>query len=68
MEREPVQRLFDCMAEKMPEQVAISCGETRVTYRELQQRTDKLAQLLIAGGNTSFGGFGLVANFMSSSL
>jgi amino acid adenylation domain-containing protein len=50
MEREPVQRLFDCMAEKMPEQVAISCGETRVTYRELQQRTDKLAQLLIAGG------------------
>src|SRR5919106_2001294 len=50
MKHEPVQYLFDCMAEKMPEQVAISCGETRVTYRELQQRTDKLAQQLISGG------------------
>ena len=50
MKHEPVQYLFDCMAEQMPEQVAISCGETRVTYRELQQRTDKLAQRLVSRG------------------
>jgi len=38
------------MAEDTPEQAAISCGETRITYGELQHRTDKLAQLLISGG------------------
>ena len=31
MKHESVQRLFDRMAENMPEQVAISCGETRIT-------------------------------------
>src|SRR5262249_36194672 len=30
-------------------QVAISCRDTRLTYRELTRRTDKLAQLLISG-------------------
>ena len=50
MKHEPVQHLFDRMAQSMPEQMAMSCGETRITYRELQQRTDKLAHLLISGG------------------
>src|SRR5678815_205441 len=50
MKHEPVQHLFDRMAQSMPEQVAISCGETRITYHELQQRTDKLAQQLISAG------------------
>src|ERR1044072_2846494 len=50
MKHEPVQHLFDRTAQSMPEQIAISCGETRITYRELQQRTDKLAQQLISGG------------------
>ena len=50
MKHEPVQHLFDRMAQSMPEQVAISSGETRISYRELQQRTDKLAHLLISGG------------------
>ena len=50
MKHEPVQQLFDRMAQSMPEQVAISCGDTRISYRELQRRTDKLAHLLLSGG------------------
>ena len=50
MKHEPVQHLCDRMAQSMPEQIAISCGETRITYRELQHRTDKLAHQLISGG------------------
>ena len=50
MKQEPVQYLFDRMAQSMPEQVAISCGNTRITYRELQHRTEKLAHLLLSGG------------------
>lgn len=50
MKHEPVQRIFDRMAETTPEQVAISCGDTRITYGELKRRTDKLSHLLIAGG------------------
>lgn len=50
MKHEPVHYLFDRMAQSMPEQLAISCGDTPVTYRELQHRTDKLAHLLLAGG------------------
>src|SRR5215210_3074648 len=50
MKHEPVQHLFDRMAQSMPEQVAISCGETRITYGELKRRTDKLSHLLLSGG------------------
>src|ERR1044071_10286203 len=50
MKHEPVQNLFDRMAENTPHQVAISCGETRISYGELKQRTDKLAHLLLSGG------------------
>src|ERR1044071_4081177 len=50
MKHEPVQHLFDRMAQSTPEQIAISCGETRITYRELQYRTEKLAHRLISGG------------------
>ena len=50
MKHESVQRLFDRMAENTPEQVAISCGDTRITYGELKRRTDKLSHLLLSGG------------------
>jgi amino acid adenylation domain-containing protein len=50
MKDEAVQCWFDRVAESTPEQVAISCGEMRVSYRELRDRTDKLAQLLLSGG------------------
>ncbi len=50
MKHEAVQRLFDRMAENTPDQVAISCGDTRITYGELKHRTDKLSHLLLSGG------------------
>src|SRR5215216_737902 len=50
MKHESVQSIFDRMAENTPEQVAISCGDTRITYGELKRRTDKLAHLLLSGG------------------
>ncbi|HEU4509188.1 MAG TPA: amino acid adenylation domain-containing protein [Pyrinomonadaceae bacterium] len=50
MRHDSVQRLFDRMAEKTPEQVAISCGDARITYGELQLRTDKLSRLLLSRG------------------
>src|SRR5262245_5193383 len=50
MKHESVQQLFDRMAESTPDNVAISCGDTRITYREVQRRTDKMAQLLLSGG------------------
>ncbi len=50
MKHEPVQYWFDRIAQNMPEQLAISCGDTRLPYHELQQRTDKLAQLLLSSG------------------
>jgi len=50
MKHESVQRLFDRIAENTPEQVAISCGDTRITYGELKRRTDKLSHLLLSGG------------------
>ena len=50
MKHEPVQFLFDRIAQSMPDQVAISSGEIRISYRDLQRRTDKLAHLLLSGG------------------
>ena len=50
MKHESVRQLFDRMAEATPDQIAISSGDTRITYRELQQRTNNLAHLLLSGG------------------
>lgn len=50
MKHEPVQHVFDTVAQSLPEQVAISCGETRITYRELKRRTDELAHRLLSEG------------------
>lgn len=50
MKHEPVQLLFDRMAQTMPDEIAISCGDERIAYRELRQRTDRLAHLLLSGG------------------
>lgn len=49
MKHESVQQLFDRMAETTPGRIAISSGDTRITYGELQQRADKLARLLLSG-------------------
>lgn len=50
MKHEPVQHVFDTVAQRLPEQVAILCGDTRITYRELQHRTDELAHRLLSEG------------------
>src|SRR5678816_1886429 len=50
MKHEPVQHVYKRQAQSMPEQVAISCGDTRITYGELKRRTDKLSHLLLSGG------------------
>jgi amino acid adenylation domain-containing protein len=50
MTHQSVQHLFDQITQSTPEQVAIACGDTRITYGELQQRTDKLAQQLLSSG------------------
>ena len=50
MKHENVQQLFDRMAESTPDNVAISCGDTRITYRDVQRRTARLAHLLRSGG------------------
>ena len=50
MKHESVQRIFDRVAENTPEQIAISCGDTRITYGELKRRTDRLSHLLLSSG------------------
>jgi amino acid adenylation domain-containing protein len=50
MTHEPVQDLFDRMAQRTPDQIAISRGNVRITYRELQQRTDEVARRLHSDG------------------
>ena len=50
MKHQSVQHLLERITQGTPEQIAISCGDTRITYGELQQRTDKLARLLLSSG------------------
>ena len=50
MKHQSVQHLIDQITQSTPGQVAISCGDTRITYGELQRRTDNLARLLLSAG------------------
>jgi non-ribosomal peptide synthetase component F len=50
MKHEPVQHIFDRIAQSMPEQTAISSADTRISYGELKRSTDKLSHLLLSGG------------------
>ena len=42
--------LFECVAETVPDRVAVVCGATRRTYRELDERSTRLAHLLADRG------------------
>ncbi|WP_407836839.1 amino acid adenylation domain-containing protein [Streptomyces sp. DSM 116496] len=42
--------LFEAQVRRAPEAVAVSFGETSVTYRELNERANRLARLLVARG------------------
>src|SRR5678816_426725 len=50
MTYESVLHLIDRMVKQTPDQLAISRGNERITYRELQDRTDQLTHLLLCGG------------------
>ncbi|MEV6279729.1 amino acid adenylation domain-containing protein [Nocardia sp. NPDC051832] len=42
--------LFGSQAERTPEAIAVACGATELTYRELGQRADRLARALVTRG------------------
>jgi acyl-CoA synthetase (AMP-forming)/AMP-acid ligase II len=50
MTYESVLHLIDRRVKHTPDQLAISRGNERINYRELQDRTDQLAHLLLSGG------------------
>lgn len=43
-------KLFEQQAARTPDRVAVVCGEERLTYAELNERADRLAQRLLAFG------------------
>ena len=45
-----IHELFAQQAEKTPQAVALVCGDEQLTYHELNEEADKLAQLLLASG------------------
>ncbi|MGY5035977.1 amino acid adenylation domain-containing protein [Streptomyces sp. 900116325] len=46
----PVHRLFAARAAQTPDAVAVVCGDTELTYRELDVRSNRLARHLLAQG------------------
>ncbi|MEV4561064.1 amino acid adenylation domain-containing protein, partial [Kitasatospora sp. NPDC049285] len=57
--------LLEAQAARSPETVAVVCGWEQVTYRELAERADRLARVLVASG---VGADGLVAVALSRSV
>ncbi|MEV7187277.1 amino acid adenylation domain-containing protein [Kitasatospora sp. NPDC093102] len=49
-DEQPVHRLFAARAAKTPDAVAVVCGDTELTYRELDVRSSRLARHLVARG------------------
>ncbi|HET9714281.1 MAG TPA: amino acid adenylation domain-containing protein, partial [Pyrinomonadaceae bacterium] len=47
---EPFTRLFELQVENTPNAVAVSCGDTSLTYRELNESANRLAWQLIDSG------------------
>ncbi|GAA3185538.1 hypothetical protein GCM10020255_081900 [Rhodococcus baikonurensis] len=43
-------RIFTDTAGRFPERVALSCGERKMTYRELDEASNQWARVLIAEG------------------
>ncbi|BBH53188.1 non-ribosomal peptide synthetase [Fluviispira sanaruensis] len=43
-----IQKIFELIAQNNPERIALICGENALTYSELNQRTNKLANFLRA--------------------
>src|SRR5437868_13112884 len=52
MKHESIQELFSQTAERFESNVAAQCGERQVTYRELEERSNQLANFLFSSGVT----------------
>ena len=52
MKHESIQDIFSRAAEQHAVRVALECGSHRVTYRELEEDTNRLANLLLSEGAT----------------
>jgi amino acid adenylation domain-containing protein len=48
--RAPIHRLFEAQAEQTPERPAVSLGADALSYRELDERANRLARHLLAAG------------------
>ena len=42
--------LFEIVADTIPDREALICGDGRLTYRELDERTNRLAHHMLAAG------------------
>jgi amino acid adenylation domain-containing protein len=47
---EPFTRLIELQVENTPDAVAVRCGDTSLTYRQLNERANRLASLLLDSG------------------
>ncbi|MFP3830779.1 AMP-binding protein, partial [Pseudomonas sp. SIMBA_021] len=45
-----IQQLFMEQADRTPEQTAVVCGHETLTYRELNERSNQIARLLLQKG------------------
>jgi len=50
MSADSIRELFSAQAGRTPEATAVTAGTTRVTYRELDERSDRLARHLLGLG------------------
>jgi non-ribosomal peptide synthetase component F len=48
--RETISRTFERQADDTPENIAIQLGHDRMTYRELDRRSNQLARILLRSG------------------
>src|SRR5436190_22863836 len=59
-ENELLHELFERRAAQFPEAIALECGASRLTYAEVERRTNQLARFLRAGGVSSSDCVGLL--------
>ena len=50
MSADSIRDLFSAQVERTPEAIAVTAGATRLTYLELDERSDRLARQLLALG------------------
>ena len=53
--------LFECVADAAPDRMALIAGETRLSYRQLDERSNRLAHHLAASGNRPGDWIGILA-------